>query len=205
MYPMDTRSVYDAGADTYVVAHARWLRFAGGEAQCAFEGAVSALLRPGMHMLDAACGTGAVVRRLRAGVNGQVNLVLLDTSQRMLDKCRDIPAERVLGCMKSLPFDNGQFDLLTCAWGIETLADPRPALAEFVRVTRPGGHVCLVFCADRPTPSLMGRVMRRAIVNSGRGTFLNCQNLRQFADMAGAKHVQILHCTGPAAAMILYI
>ena len=81
------------------------------------KGAVSALLRPGMHMLDAACGTGAVVRRLRAGVNGQVDLVLLDTSQRMLDKCRDIPAERVLGCMKSLPFDNGQFDFAHLCMG----------------------------------------------------------------------------------------
>ncbi|SLN66475.1 class I SAM-dependent methyltransferase [Ruegeria meonggei] len=202
---IETRNAYDVTADTYSVSHARWLRFAGGEAQCAFEGAVSALLRPGMRMLDAACGTGAVARRLLAGVNGQVDLVLLDTSQRMLNRCSGIPAERVLGCMKCLPFDDDQFDLLTCAWGIETLADPRPALTEFVRVTRPGGHVCLVFCADRPTPSLVGRVLRHSIINSGRGTFLNCQNLRQLAETAGAERVQMLHCTGPAAAMILHI
>lgn len=202
---ISSHNIYDDAANAYSKSHARWLRFAGGEAQCAFEGAATALLRPGMRMLDVACGTGAVARRLLKGSNGNFDLVLLDASQRMLSSCRDIPAKRLIGCMKDLPLKTDSFDLLTCAWGIETLTDPGPALTEFVRVTRSGGHVCLVFCADRPSRSLIGRALRHKVTYSGRGTFLSHTKMRDFAEAAGVRRVQTLHCTGPAAAMILHI
>ncbi len=201
----ETYNAYDAQADVYSKSHLRWLRFAGGEAQCAFEGAVTALLHPGMRLIDVACGTGTVARRLRRGVNGDVDLVLLDASQRMLDQCSDIPAARIKGCMMDLPFDTGCFDLLTCAWGIETLCDPRPALAEFIRVTKPGGHICLVFCADRPAQSFIGRALRHNVAATGRGTFLDHRTIGEYAMDAGARQIQTLHCTGPAAAMILHV
>lgn len=200
-----SRSIYDESADRYSKSHARWLRFAGGEAQCAFEGAVTALLRPGIRMLDVACGTGTVARRLLKGSSGDFELALLDASQRMLSKCRDIPAKRVIGCMKTLPFQTDSFDLVTCAWGLETVDDPVRALSEFVRVTRHGGHVCVVFCADRPSRSLLGRALRHKVTYSGRGTFLSHTRMRAFAKAAGAHRVQALHCTGPAAAMIFHI
>ncbi len=198
-------NTYDATADAYARSHARWLRHAGGQAQCAFEGAVTALLRPGTRLLDVACGTGTVARRLIRETIGEIDLVLLDASPRMLAKCGDIRARRVLGCMKNLPFDDNAFDVLTCAWGIETLTDPRPALAEFIRVTRTGGQICLVFCADRPAQSLIGRALRHNITVTGRGHFLRHDRLRILATAAGARHVQTLHCAGPAAAMILHI
>lgn len=205
MTTRDLEYCYDAGAWEYGFAHDRWLRFAGGEAQCAFEGAATALLKPGDRMLDAACGTGSVARRLLAMATGEVQLVLLDASANMLAKCRDIPAERVTGCMTDLPFESNRFDLVTCAWGIEVLNDPRPALREFIRVTQPGGHICLVFCADRPARSLMGRLLRKHVTSSGRGRFLNQLELNRFAVWAGARHVQTLHCSGPAAAMIIHL
>lgn len=205
MTPQGSSGVYDRLADSYVRSHARWLRFAGGEAQCAFEGAVTALLRPDLRMMDVACGTGTVARRLLAVADGDIDLVLLDASQGMLDKCRDIPARRIRGCMKALPFERDSFDLLTCAWGIETLPDPWSALTELIRVTRSGGHVCLAFCADEPCPSLIGRALRYRVARSGLGTFLNHTQLREMAMAAGARHVQPLHCAGPAAAMIIHV
>lgn len=195
----------EAVGASYDQAHARWLRFAGGEAQCAFEGAVTALLRPGATVMDAACGTGTVARRLLRNVGGTVELVLLDNSTKVLDRCADISADRVHGCMTNLPFTADQFDLVTCAWGIETLDDPGSALTEFVRVTRHGGHVCLVFCADRPARSIFGAACRHRITASGRGRFLDNQAMHKMARMAGAKYIQTLHCTGPAAAMILHV
>ena len=205
MSTIDRSYCYDAGTGHYGKAHTRWLRFAGGEAQCAFEGAVTALLRPGDRMLDAACGTGTVARRLLAGTVGDVDLVLLDSSPNMLNACRDIPARRITGCMTRLPFETGAFDLVTCAWGIEVLNDPRAALGEFMRVTRSGGHICVVFCADRPARSVMGRALRNHISLSGRGRFLDHARIRTFAMAIGARHVQTLHCSGPAAAMIIHV
>lgn len=196
---------YDATAEVYARSHARWLRYAGGEAQCAFEGAVTALLRPGTRMLDVACGTGTVARRLIRETIGGVDLALLDASPKMIAKCRDIPAKHVVGCMTRLPFEPNTIDLLTCAWGIETLHDPTQALTEFVRVTRSRGHICLVFCADRPAQSLLAQALRQSVAHSGRGRFLDHATLRDMAIEAGVRHVQTLHCTGPAAAMILHV
>ncbi|MEO0637077.1 MAG: methyltransferase domain-containing protein [Pseudomonadota bacterium] len=202
---MRQHNVYDDVAETYGKAHARWLRFAGGEAQCAFEGAVTALLYPGIRLLDVACGTGTVARRLLKGLEGKTDLVLLDASQQMLNFCEDIPARRVNGRMQDLPFEDSSFDLLTCAWGIETVDDPYPALSEFVRVTRHGGHVCIVFYADRPPRSIADRVLRHRISHSGRGSFLVDRQIRELAVAAGARRIQSLHCSGSAAAMILHI
>ena len=153
---------YNRLSDQYDRSHARWLRHEGGEAQCAFEGAAAALMRPDLSMLDVACGTGATIRRLIASAGAPSDLMLLDASQRMLDRCADLPGGRVKGLMQRLPFRADRFDLVTCAWGIETLDHPDPALAELVRVTRPGGHICLVFCAERPV---------RTICTSSRSSF----------------------------------
>lgn len=196
---------YDAAAPWYDRSHARWLRHAGGEAQCAFEGAAAALLRPGMSVLDAACGSGTVARRLLGIARGNIKLALLDASAQMIARCVDIEATHVLGRMENMPFAAHSFDLITCAWGLETLEDPGPALREFIRVARPGGRICLVFCADRPPQSVIGAFMREHIRYSDRGRFLNCETLTAGALEAGALHVQTLHCTGPAAAMILHI
>ena len=205
MSMVEHSNIYNSLCDNYARSHARWLRFAGGEAQCAFEGAVTALLRPSMKMVDVACGTGTVARRLLKNVAGVVDLTLLDASAAMLDRCRDVPAKRIEARMERLPFPDDDFDLVTCAWGIETQLDPRKAMREFVRVTRPGGHVCLVFCADRPAASFVGRVLRHHIATSGRGAFLDYQTVLAHAHGAGARLVQMLHCSGPAAAMILHI
>ena len=42
----------DTIAPDYDSLHGRWLRYAGGEAQAAFEGATTGLLRPGMRVVD---------------------------------------------------------------------------------------------------------------------------------------------------------
>jgi len=194
---------YDRLSETYDRSHARWLRHAGGEAQCAFEGAAAALLRPGMRILDAACGTGTVARRLLAGVEGAAQLTLLDASPDMLTQCNDLQADRVQGRIEDLPFPNAYFDLVTCAWGIETIGDARLAIAEFVRVCRPGGHVCLVFCADRPVRSWLARVLRTAITRRGLGRFLDAASVMRAGAQCGAVMAQPLHCTGPAAAILL--
>jgi hypothetical protein len=80
-----TRAVlnrYGGIATAYDRLHARWLRHAGGEAQSAFEGAVIALVRPGVRILDA-----DRVRRLPCRGPAAV---------MMIDKPGDVPSEIVL-------------------------------------------------------------------------------------------------------------
>lgn len=202
-WPGDCSHDYDRAHTTYDRSHARWLRVAGGEAQCAFEGAVSALLRPGMVMLDAACGTGALARRLQVSAAGSFQLTLLDASQNMLKHCRDISACRVHGRMEAMPFRTASFDIVTCAWGLETVGQPSLALAEFLRVVRPGGAICLVFCADRPSKSIWNWAARRHVETTSRGRFLNGEEVQEMLRSLGVQSVQVLHSTGSAAAMIV--
>ncbi|WP_367278309.1 class I SAM-dependent methyltransferase [uncultured Roseobacter sp.] len=116
-----------------------------------------------------------------------------------------MPAKRVVGCVTNLPFDVDTFDLVTCAWGLEVVNDPTNALRELVRVTRPRGHICTVFCADRPSRSLVGRTLRAQVSLSGRGRFLDDAMLKSRALDAGVQRFQSLNCSGPAAAMIIRV
>ncbi len=201
---MEIAERYQVGADSYARSHERWLRHEGGEAQCAFEGAVAALLKPETSMLDAACGTGTMVRRLLQDMNGRGDVTLLDAAPGMLRMARGIPARRVLGRIEAMPFASCQFDLVSCAWGIETLVDPTPAVSELIRVTRPGGHLCLVFCSNLPARSIIGAGMRRQIARKGLGRFLEHTEISLLAAALGISRVRTLHCSGAATAMILY-
>ncbi|MBM7069135.1 hypothetical protein IU397_16250 [Actibacterium sp. 188UL27-1] len=92
---------------------------------------------------------------------------------------------------------------MTCAWGLETVEDPIPALAQFLRVSRPGGHICLVFCADRPAASPTALLFRQMIERRGLGQFLNCACISAAVIGLGGLAARVLHFTGPAAALLL--
>lgn len=102
-------------APRYDRAHARWLRFAGGEAQCAFEGAVTARVRPGTSVLDVGCGTGALARRLSAAHGNSIELTLVDASRQMLARAGDIAARHVHGEIENLPLPSNRYDVVICA------------------------------------------------------------------------------------------
>jgi SAM-dependent methyltransferase len=44
----------------------------------------------------------------------------------------------------SLPFDNGEFDVVLASHVLEHIEAPHPALREFQRVLRPGGRLVLI-------------------------------------------------------------
>jgi demethylmenaquinone methyltransferase/2-methoxy-6-polyprenyl-1,4-benzoquinol methylase len=111
----------------------------------------------GGRVLDVACGTGdltfAIVDRLPEAV-----LTGLDFSLAMLERAdakRKLVATRrqvsfVAGSATALPFPPMVFDGLAIAFGIRNVVDREGALAEFVRVLKPGGlAVVLEFSLPR--------------------------------------------------------
>lgn len=96
----------------------------------------------GRELLDAGCGTGAVMRYLEPF--GQVTG--FDFSDLALHFCRQRGLERLYrGSVRDLPFADGRFDLITsfdvlCHQSIGDYHDP---LAEFYRVLKPGGFLFL--------------------------------------------------------------
>lgn len=99
----------------------------------------------GARALDVAAGPGNVAAELIA--HGAVEVVALDLSHAMLRE----GARRghrgihwVNGDARRLPFADERFEVVTISFGLRNVPDPPRALAEFARVTRPGGR--LVVC-----------------------------------------------------------
>lgn len=98
--------------------------------------------KPPGDVLEIACGTGRVTRLLRERLDPAVRLVASDISGAMLDYGRakvagDIDWREADAC--KLPFPDGAFGALLCAFGIMFVPDKALALREARRVLREGG------------------------------------------------------------------
>ena len=107
--------------------------------------------RSGDLVLDIAAGTGTSSRAFTAS---GARCVACDFSLGMLRVGAAKPAELVsfvAGDALRLPFADAALDAVTISFGLRNVADPDAALAEMVRVTRPGGR--LVICEFSHLPS----------------------------------------------------
>ncbi len=93
-------------------------------------------------VLDAGCGEGRLASELAA----TVTWVGLDASPAQLAANPYRPLVR--GDMLRLPFAEATFQEVTHLWCLYHLDDPIPAIAEALRVLRPGGRY-FACCASR--------------------------------------------------------
>lgn len=95
-------------------------------------------------VLDVACGTGDLTRAFLAARPAQI--VGSDFSAGMLREAaeRRCGAEWCRADAMTLPFGSGSFDIVSCAFGVRNFQALEVGLAEFRRVLRPGGRVCIL-------------------------------------------------------------
>ncbi len=98
--------------------------------------------RPGQRVLDLAAGTGTSSAPF-AAVGAQV--VPCDFSLGMLrvGKQRLPGLDFVAGDALRLPFADAAFDAVTMSFGLRNVHSTEAALAELLRVTRPGGRLVI--------------------------------------------------------------
>jgi demethylmenaquinone methyltransferase/2-methoxy-6-polyprenyl-1,4-benzoquinol methylase len=121
---------------------------------------------PGDAAIDIAAGTGKLAAALAERVGPFGRVAAVDLSPGMLARGRAatsdlVQLEYVLGNALALPFEDGQFDAATIAFGLRNLSDFGAGFREMRRVVRPGGRVvCLELTL--PRPRWWGRIHRAA-------------------------------------------
>jgi ubiquinone/menaquinone biosynthesis C-methylase UbiE len=152
-------------------------------------------LHPGHRVLDVGCGTGEDVRAMAQMVGPAGYVVGLDSSATLIDVARtrslggDLPCEFRVGQAERLEFEDESFDACRAERVLQHVGDPSRAVAEMIRVLRPGGRlVCFepdwdlrvfdsqdrdltrricTFRSDRMQSGEVGRQLRRHFVAGG--------------------------------------
>jgi SAM-dependent methyltransferase len=97
------------------------------------------------NIVELAAGTGIVSRRLRDTLSSDARLVVTDLNMPMLDVAKEkfSDADKVeftIANAMDLPFEDSEFDLIVCQFGVMFFPDKTASYREAARVLRSGGH-----------------------------------------------------------------
>ena len=107
--------------------------------------------RPGQSFLDVGCGSGALDRLLTKRLAGSATITSVDVNPFLLREAAALAKAEGLdgaitfaaGSAEDLPFADATFDGVFSVTVLEE-CDADRAIAEMVRVTKPGGHVGII-------------------------------------------------------------
>lgn len=107
-------------------------------------------LKPGMQLLDVACGTGLMAVAAKEVLGGDSTITCVEPSDGMLAVARGkLNARFIQSRAESMPVDSAAYDFLTVGYALRHFADLEATFREFHRVLKPGGKVLLLE-ATRP-------------------------------------------------------
>jgi len=115
-------------------------------------------IRPGMRVLDVACGTGNTAlpaARIGAEVTG------VDIADNLIEQARSRAAEQGLsakfevGDAEALPYDDHSFDAIVTMFGAMFAPRPDVVVSEFKRVCKSGGMIAMANWTPQSFPAQM--------------------------------------------------
>jgi ubiquinone/menaquinone biosynthesis C-methylase UbiE len=111
----------------------------------------AARLRPGMRVLDLACGVGDPALSIAEEVVPSGHVTASDLGPGMMSLAEELARKKGLTNIEfreanaeSLPFADASYDVITCRFGIMFFPDLPKALRECLRVLKPGGRAAFV-------------------------------------------------------------
>ena len=113
-------------------------------------------IRPGDHVLDVACGTGAVTLQAARQVGPTGAVLATDLPDRMVTLGRQAAADAGLDRVVVQRADGEQpvarraaFDVALCALGLMYMPEPERALIEMTAALRPSGRLAVAVWGER--------------------------------------------------------
>lgn len=103
-------------------------------------------LKPGMKVLDVACGTGNLA--IPAAKTG-AEVTGIDIAPNLIDQAKvraaaeGVQAHFEVGDAESMPYEDGKFDVVMTMFGAMFAPRPDVTAAELLRITKPGGLVAM--------------------------------------------------------------
>ena len=105
---------------------------------------LAARCKEGDRVLDVACGTGFIAKRVNGASGVTCKITGIDLNEPMLNIARQEPAiDWRLGSAIAMPFPDGSFDVVLCQQGLQFFPDRQAAMREMARVLSPGGRLSL--------------------------------------------------------------
>ena len=118
---------------------------AGSGARYRRQALLRAGLGAGMRLLDVGTGTGLVAKQALQIVGEGGSVTGVDPGVGMLAAGgRPSGISVVAGLGERLPFAHAQYDFLSMGYALRHVSDIRALFAEFYRVLKPGGRLCVL-------------------------------------------------------------
>lgn len=152
------RAIFDRTAPDY--ARIEWLMACGTGPRYRRQALMRAGLASGMQVVDVGTGTGLVAAEAARILGDASAVTAIDPSSGMLRHARLPEGAGLLGgCAERLPLRDACADFLTMGYALRHVSDLSVAFAEFFRVLKPGGIVCILE-VTRPTGRVGAAILK---------------------------------------------
>lgn len=185
---------YDESIPEHIRAHYlnKRTRFLAREFSTKYDGsAIDPERLKEMKFLDVGCGTGTLMRSLRAQ---GLDVAGADASEGMLEMARRSGSGEVVQADSSeLPFSEGSFDGVYCVALLHHLIERDKAAAtlrEMARVARPGGKIVVI--DHNPANPYWSVIMKKVPQDSGDERLMPARDIVSGLEAAGASVSRII-------------
>lgn len=168
-------------------------------------------LKPGDHVIDVGCGTGDDARAMAQRVGKSGRVVGIDSSEVMISEAKkrsenlDLPVQFQTGSVFKLPHGDATFHAARADRMFQHLSNPRAALQEMVRVTRPAGTIGVfdpdwgTLVVDSPDRTMTRQIFSASQDDTPTNPWMGRQLYALFDD-AGLKSLKVLPINVPILA-----
>lgn len=144
----------------------RWMSF-GTDQRVRRKAVQLSGVRPGDEVLDCATGTGDLAQMFLRAINGQGRVVGTDYNADMLALAKEKVTDGIdwqVQDAQQLDFPDESFDIVSIAYGIRNVEDPKRALASMRRVLKPGGRLVVLEFGQPPALLKPGYLLFNRVV-----------------------------------------